>query len=688
MFAQMRVVSNAAFASAVVLATLAGSSLALGQQGQTTQSAKADEKPAATTAAAPAAAKTTITCIAVKGGVAFKADPDAGLAELKAGQVLSEMSEIMTTPDGLVQIKIGEGQVFTIDKNSRVLIKDAIKPASGKETTTLQVPYGRVRFDITSTKVANDVKIQTPDATLAVKGTHGVIEKLPGQRTRAYGGELNAGIFNVMYTTGVKVDVSKDKKTTGDSPLVAATADKASFVKSKLSATGDDTNRNGAGWTPSEGSMSESDERAMDGQNSQNFLPHHSANNPLAGDVAVGIDPNLGTVITITRANGTVSVAGSGISGFLGTVEGAALVNTAYGPYLVAIDSEAGPNYKDGTLAFRFWNPGDRTWTMLGSVSALDVWVPDEDGGGHFVRSAYNLDGLGNLNGSLYASGVNPVASQDPNQTTGNWGVFAVTGPAQQRGEMSLRQVMSFPMLRAGGGLTGANSRGTMFAAARFNQMDGSPGLVLLEIDPRINYIVNAWSAVEGDFTSAGGHGPALPGGFEATGVAFSGGNVVLTGNASGHSATVTIRPGAESRPTARVISTRVGGTPSRDMAGEGGFNASSPIPLAAADRNLPRISGIDPLWLATSYSRVSGNNRTFRRMMTDTIFAHTPSARAFADSPEFNTVLANAIADHYNQVDGVNSALSQFYNSILWQNGNVSGVSALPVGRGGGSGR
>ena len=182
MFSQNCVRSNAALLSVVVITSIAGSSLAF---GQATQPAKADEKPAATTTApAPAVATTAITTIAVAGKASFKADPDASLAELKAGQVLGEMSEIFTNPNSIVQIKIGEGQVFTIDHGSRVLIKDAVKGANGKETTNLQLPYGRVRFDITSTKVANDVKIQTPDATLAVKGTHGIIEKLPGQAMR------------------------------------------------------------------------------------------------------------------------------------------------------------------------------------------------------------------------------------------------------------------------------------------------------------------------------------------------------------------------------------------------------------------------------------------------------------------------------------------------------------------------
>ena len=670
MFSQNCVLTNAALASAVALATFAGSSLALGQN---TQPATADQKSAAT-----AGAPISITTLAVSGKAVFKSGPDASPVELKPGQALTEMAEVFTGPKTIVQIKVGTGQVYTIDHTTRVLIKDAVKPATGKETTTLEVPYGRVRFDITSTKVANDVKIQTPDATLAVKGTHGIIEKLPGQSTRAYGGELNTGVFNVMHSTGIKVDVTKNHQTSGANAATAATADAKTFVQTEDSKSADKGTGGASGWTPSGGTLEEGDERNINGQNFKNLFPPNTGQNALAGDVAVGIDPNLGTVITVTGANGVTSVAGSGITGFLGTPQGAALMNTEYGPYLVAIDSEAGVQYAEGTTALRFWNPGDRTWMMLGTLGPLKVFVPDENGG-HFVQSGYSFDGLGNLNGTLYASGVNPAQSEDPSQSTGNFGVFQLDMPTTQRGAMTARQMMSFPMLRAGGGLTGANSRGSMFAAAQFRNTDGSAsGLVLLEIDPRINYVVNAWSAIEGDFSPGNaGHtspGNAIPTTFHPSGVAFVGGQVILAGREGNQNASYTVRPttGSDRFPT--VTSHRVGPTvPSGTIAGEGGFAGSTPFPLGAADRNYARIAGVDPLWLGTAYSRNAARSGTFRRMVTDTILNHSPETRAYVNTPEFTAALGNAIADHYNQTDGVNSAISQFYSTFHVTNPNAS---------------
>lgn len=677
MFSQNCVLSNAALASAVALATFAGSSLALGQN---TQPAKVDDKPAAT---APAASAVTITTLAVSGKAMFKSGPNAAPAELKAGQALTELAEIFTNPNSIVQIKVGTGQVYTIDGTTRVLIKDAMKPASGKETTTLEVPYGRVRFDITSTKVANDVKIQTPDATLAVKGTHGIIEKKPGQPTRAYGGELNTGIFNVMHSTGIKVDVTKNHQTSGGKAQTAVAADAKTFVQTDDVKSADNAGGDG-GWTPSDGTLDEGDERQINSRYFKNLFPasqYPHGTNALSGDVAVGIDPDQGMVITVTTPNGVTSVVGSGLTGFLGTPQGAALMNTEFGPYLVAIDDEAGANYISGTTALRFWNPGDRTWMMLGTLGPLNVWVPDDKGGGHFVQSGYTFDGLGNLNGTLYASGVNPVASTDPRQSTGNFGIFQLNMPTQQRGSMTAQQMMSFPMLRSGGGLTGANSRGSMFAAARFNSADGSApgGLVLLEIDPRNNYIINAWSQIEGDFAgtpATGGAnprpaGPSIPNNFQATGVAFVGGQVILAGNVNGQNSQYTVKPptGTNLQPTVTSVRASTG---TNAASGEGGYAGSSPFPLAGPDRNYTRIPGVDPLWLSTAYSRNAARSATFRRMVTNTIISHTPDAREHMGTTEFTTALQNAIADHYNQTDGVNSAISQFYATFHVYNANA----------------
>ncbi len=671
MFAQNCVLARAATLSAVTVAMLAGSSLTLAQVSGVAGPATAG---AQATAPAPAVATNSIIVLAVSGKVQFKGNSGDNLAELKAGQRLSEGAEIFTGLNSIAQIKIGEGQVFTIDRISRVLIKDALRSANGKGTSVLQLPYGRIRFDVTSTKVANDVKIQTPDATLAVKGTHGVIEKIPGQPTRAYGGELNAGIVNVMYLGGVNVDVKRDGSSSGDHPQTAEDADAGTYVQTGDERSADETSRQSAGWTPSLGGQHEQDGRTAAGRFLKQFFPPQvipQGETPLGSNQYAAVDRRQGATIRFFDANdGPWNSVASGLRGFFGTPQGAALVNTESGPAIVAIDDNAGPGYSSGTMAVRQWNAGLKRWTLLGTLSPLMIWEPGSSGDnygaseGHFVESAYSFDGLGNLAGGLYASGINPALSD---VTTGSFGIFSLTYPSLRGGSFQAQQRMSFPMLSSGGGLTGANSRGTMFATAQFHLSSGAvPGMVLLEIDPRNNYIANAWSVADGDFASSSG-GAGIDSGFVPTGLAFVNGQVVVTGTSAGTAETFTVRPSASGRNTQMVTSARYGpdAAAANALAGEGGFNGSSSFPLAAADRKNTAIPGIDPLWLSTSYSRNVASSQTFRRMMRDSVLSVASNPAECAVSAALNTGLSNAIADHYNQSNGVNGALSQFFGSL-----------------------
>lgn len=672
MFAQNRVLARAATLSAMTVVMLAGSSLTLAQVSGVAGPANAGA-PAA--APAPAVATNSIIVLAVSGKVQFKSGSGDNLAELRAGQRLLEGAEIFTGLNSIAQIKIGEGQVFTIDRISRVLIKDAVRAANGKGTSLLQLPYGRIRFDVTSTKVANDVKIQTPDATLAVKGTHGVIEKIPGQPTRAYGGELNAGIVNVMYLGGVNVDVKRDGASSGEHPQSAESADAGTYVQTGDQRSADETSRQSAGWTSSLGSQHEQDGRTASGRFLKQFFPPQvipQGGTPLGSHQYAAVDRRQGATVRYFDTNDSpwTSVA-SGLRGFFGTPQGAALVNTESGPAIVAIDDHAGPGYASGTMAVRQWNAGLKRWALLGTLSPLMIWEPGNSGGenyggseGHFVESAYSFDGLGNLAGGLYASGINPALSEI---TTGNFGIFSLTYPSLRGGSFQAQQQMSFPMLSGGGGLTGANSRGTMFVTAQFNLSTGAvPGMVLLEVDPRNNYIANAWSVADGDFAAASG-GAGIGNSFVPTGLAFVDGQVVVTGASAGEQATFTVRPSESGRGLQPVTTARYGpdAAAANGLAGEGGFNGSASFPLAAPDRKMTAIPGIDPLWLSTSYSRNVANNPTFRRMMRDSVLSVASNPADCAVSAALNTGLNNAIGDHYNQTSGVNGALSQFFGSL-----------------------
>ncbi|MBL8758089.1 MAG: FecR domain-containing protein, partial [Phycisphaerae bacterium] len=129
--------------------------------------AQPEVQPAATP---PASAATQASIVAFEGKVRYRLGADKEWLPAKVGAILAEGAEVETGLRSAIQIRIGTGQVLTIDRASRVAIREAIARA-GTEKTTVDLPYGRVKFEVSSASVANDVKIQAPDATLAVKGT-------------------------------------------------------------------------------------------------------------------------------------------------------------------------------------------------------------------------------------------------------------------------------------------------------------------------------------------------------------------------------------------------------------------------------------------------------------------------------------------------------------------------------------
>lgn len=185
------------------------------------------DKPAEPAAAQPAAdaapaddanaAPTPMFIVGFKGRVGYKAEGETKWTPAKTGAVLHEGYEIATSENSAVQIQVGAGQRFTIDRASKVIITQAIaKP--GVEQTVLDLPYGRINFDVTSARLANDVKIMAPDATLAIRGTTGGMEVRAGFPTRAYGGQLNKGRIEVKHRKGVLATLTGNEATDSSNP--------------------------------------------------------------------------------------------------------------------------------------------------------------------------------------------------------------------------------------------------------------------------------------------------------------------------------------------------------------------------------------------------------------------------------------------------------------------------------------
>ncbi len=207
----------------LALLSVAGQNVAIGAQPPVTPA------PTVSDAAAPAPAETAPgaaqvlagTVLEVVGVVQWRASADAPLRAAVVGDLLPPGAEIFTGHRSRAQIRLHGTQVFVIERLARVRLSEVIAATSASPATTrLELPYGRVEFKVVSTRVANDVRIKTPDAVLAVKGTTGFINVQFG-RTDAGGGVGNTGRFTVNYDNGREGDVTDQNATDSDNPNTA-----------------------------------------------------------------------------------------------------------------------------------------------------------------------------------------------------------------------------------------------------------------------------------------------------------------------------------------------------------------------------------------------------------------------------------------------------------------------------------
>jgi len=175
--------------------------------------------------AAPASADNIAVIVSVKGRVSYKIDGEGDPIVARVSQVLPPGAVVTTGLRSAVQIRVGKTQVFTIDRMANVALAEMVKSThtgNGADRTTLDVEYGRVLFNVTSTEFANDVTIRAPDATLAIKGTEGGLEVTPGQPTRGFGGEFNRGRIELSFKKGGKATINNNADADANTPAAGS----------------------------------------------------------------------------------------------------------------------------------------------------------------------------------------------------------------------------------------------------------------------------------------------------------------------------------------------------------------------------------------------------------------------------------------------------------------------------------
>ncbi len=584
----------------------------------------------------PAGGASQGVIMAVEGKVRYRTGPDAAWQSAKVGAVIPEGGEVETAIRSAVQIKIGAGQILTIDRASRVGIKEAIS-RSGVEKTTVDLPYGRVKFEVSSTTVANDVKIQAPDATLAVKGTTGYMEVTPGQPTLSYGAENNTGVIAVTYRdTGTTSTIVQQQQTDAQAPDPAARSLDQTRVDVGAPAARQGDERQQVNNAPGGGQSL--------GQITGGGGPRQIRNAP--GGAAVGPSDFAyivfdGSTATLQRegvADGTTSEVRSGTD-FTNSFDPAA---SAAG---LAIGQTSG-----GRVFFRLEiGPSASAWSLLGLDlgTADSVFTPR----GASSTGSEAIAGLGAIGGRLFTGGRPSVSSTDFESS-----IYEITP-----GSPTLNRRMVLP-LRLGGELAGVNERGSVWVygtpvgvAAPF--VAGS----FFEVDPRSNAVLRtAPPLITGPTTVYGsGVSPGVTLTGPLQGLAFAGDRLI----AQVGPYFVVIDPAAMGTATSpSIVAIALSSTALPGLASESANPPPGPLVLAAQAGLID--PALNPIFAQMGYTAVAATSPVFRDLVFGELARTAASPSACATSG-ISGQLGAPLTAHVNQVGGVGLAVTDFRNSL-----------------------
>src|SRR6516225_9200212 len=98
--------------------------------------------------------------------------PAGGVGQTKAGDVVYKGDVVQTGADGKVGITFTDGTAFNLSSNARMVLNEFVYDPNGKSNATL-FSLSKGTFTFIAGKVAKtgDMKIDTPVATMGVRGT-------------------------------------------------------------------------------------------------------------------------------------------------------------------------------------------------------------------------------------------------------------------------------------------------------------------------------------------------------------------------------------------------------------------------------------------------------------------------------------------------------------------------------------
>ncbi|MBC7834432.1 MAG: FecR domain-containing protein [Phycisphaerales bacterium] len=657
---------------------LAASLATGGQPGNGQPPQPAGNQPAGMNQVQPVVTETVAFVIAAEGRVTYAETPEAKPVRVTKGMRLKPGGVLQTGLKSAVQIQIGAAQLITIDRLGSVTLNQLLN-VGGVETTRLTMERGRLQFDVTSTVIQNDVKVQTPDATLAVKGTQGGIEVTDGFPTRAFGAERNTGVFLVTYASGTTATVTSNQETDAANPDPAENNQQSAFVDTQNAAARESdevsvvqrSSGSGTSMTISTGISSKSTSAAaiadVDPITGEPFEPDAPPIDPPPIDPPpidpppVDPPPTLNKYFGYDLAQNEIVLIGSGGDAVTVYEEAADQLSGFAG-----LGMRIGPNGERQLVLMEtaIVNQGDLDIFQV-RLKGFNLDNPESPGTelATFSAGQFALQGLAGLGTRLYAEGIDIL-----NGSGGNDSIFELVPEA---GNIVHRMTITGAEFE--GGLAGAPDRGTLFVTSNFIDDAGIDHRSLLEVDPRNNLLVDAHDFAESDITDA----TLLEVPFsqediiQINGMAYVDGVVVysatvLSGNESTFNVLVRYNPdaaGTASDPrVVRVDEADIG----RFYVGLSGDEAIVPLLPDTLSDPTWRIetSNIDTRFAQMAFSDTALASGVVERLVSNHILQTSIDPQGCSDSGALFS-LPGILSRHVHQEGGIGQSVAEFRDGL-----------------------
>lgn len=593
-----------------------------------------------------------IYVVAVEGSVGYRKVGEKKYTPLKGGEWLPDGIELAVglKRNSAVRIQIGEHQIFTFDQQGTTELSVALLDKNTQTSVTrMNVKQGRVSFDVDSAKSKNDVKIQTPDMVLAVKGTKGAVQVAQGFDTVAFGDVDNTGHIQVDWYSGVRVDMRRNEQTDAATQDPARNADALASVD-----------------TPRTDSRDKDEKRLLKRATSAKQDIELNVGNTKGVTPVIDLLPGIGNptppppvvapgptnVQHLDATRGTLFQTTPGLSSTLlrsglqidpgATMGGSAIVHDgSNGAGRLVYLETSSPSA--GTVLNRFseipYNTGETSPRLLAGLSGDASQTP-------------TLSGLGAIGSSLYASG----------SFQGRDGIYRVD---LERGELT--QAMDVGAALEGG-LGGSTANGTLFAIAR--DPGAAPGAslldrsVVLEVDPRTNYLANVYTGLGGSSgsSSVNTSGVDLNTLQSFTGVAAINGGVMISAVSDANGGRMVLmryETGSETSSPQLASVRRAPETITHGLASEAAGAVRASVPLSNPVGQIDRVS-ISATFADMGYSRQALDTGFVERTVQREILATSANPAACATSGALGSV-REILQSHVGERAGIGRSVTEF---------------------------